>query len=95
MKTMINLAMKFSGLGWVWGKVDGYKVYGTSTILILTGLLGVLNLLGPAIAAHDAGALFAILKTIPHNDSWIMLVQGVMGLGIGHKLNKAADVAAE
>lgn len=94
MNTIINLALKFSGLSWIWEKVDGYKTKGAAIVGILTGLLGVIQELAPAISAHDAGAVFAVLRALPHDPSWLTLVGGFLGLGIGHKLEKAADAPA-
>lgn len=90
MNALINLAVKFSGLEWLWGALDGYKTYLSAAIAILTGLAGVLQEASPLLAAHNAGALFAFLKALPHDNSWIILVGGLGTLGIGHKLDKAA-----
>lgn len=94
MNTLINLAVKFSGMGWIWEKTDGIKTYLAAAAAILTGLGGVLQALSPLLAAHDAGALFAFIKTLPHDQSWLMVVSGLGLLGVGHKLDKAADAPA-
>lgn len=94
MQTMINLAVKFSGLGWVWDKVDGYKTKGSAVIGILTALLGLSNELAPLLAHHDAGGLFNLLKHLPTDKAWLTLLASVGTLGIGHKLEKAAATDA-
>lgn len=91
MQTIINLAVKLSGFGWIWDKTDGYKTYIAAAVGILTGLLGLIQELSGPIAAHNAGAVFAILKNLPHDQSWLALVGALGALGIGHKLEKAAN----
>jgi len=91
MQTIINLAVKFSGLGWIWDRVDGYKTKISAAISILSGLAGVLEHLSPALAAHNAGQVFAVLKAMPSDPAWIMLVGGLGLLGIGHKIDKANE----
>ena len=93
MKWLLNVAMKFSGLGWVWGKIDGSKTYIAAGLAITTGLAGVLAQLQPVLAGHDAAALLAFLKGLPNDPAWLMLVGGFGALGIGHKLTKAAEAA--
>ena len=94
MQTLINLAVKFSGMGWIWEKTDGIKTYIAAAAAILTGLGGVLQALSPLLAAHDAGALFAFVKSLPHDQSWLLVVSGLGLLGVGHGIKKAADAAA-
>ena len=91
MNTMINLAVRFSGLGWVWEKTDGAKTYIAAGIAILTGLSGVLSEVLPPLGAHDAGALLSVLKHLPQDSSWMMLVGGLGTLGLGHKASKMAQ----
>lgn len=91
MNTLINLVLKFSGLGKLWDVLDGYKTYLSAAIAILTGLLGVLQELAPLLSAHDASGLLTLAKGLPHDQSWMILVAGLGTLGIGHKLSKAAS----
>ncbi len=92
MNTLINLAVKFTGLGWVWDKTDGAKTYIAATVGILTGLAGLISELAAPVAAHNAGAIFAVLRALPHDPSWLALVAALGTLGIGHKLEKQNDV---
>ena len=90
MQTLINMAVKFSGLGWIWAKTDGWKAYIAAAIAILTGLSGVLQEAAPLIAAHDAGGLWARVKALSTHESWRILVDGLGILGIGHGVKKFA-----
>lgn len=89
MNKLINLAVKLSGLGWIWQKIDGYKTAGSVTLAVLTALLGLGNDLAPILAAHDAGALLAFIKTLPGNPSWKLIIEAGLALGLGHKVIKA------
>lgn len=93
MEKIINLAVKFSGLGWIWEKTDGYKTYGSAAIGILTGVLGLSIEFGNAIAGHDAGAIFRLIQHLPADPSWLALVSALGLLGVGHKLEKSAPEA--
>ncbi len=88
MNTLINWAVKLSGLGWVWEKTDGAKTYIAATVGILTGLAGLITEFAAPIAAHNAGAIVALLKTLPTDPSWLALIAALGTLGIGHKLEK-------
>lgn len=97
MGTLINLAVKFSGLGWIWEKFDGAKTYIAAAVAILTGLLGLIQEFQPLLVAHDAGGVWALFKALPHDNSWLMLVGGLGTLGLGHRIGKvgAAQEAAQ
>lgn len=51
MNWIINMAVKFSGLGWLWEKIDGYKTYIGAAGKMLSGL-GMM--FGAAAAEADA-----------------------------------------
>ena len=91
MNTLINLAAKWSGLGWVWEKTDGYKSKIAGTAAVLTGLGGVLMQVVPILSAHDFAALLNFAKGLPSDPSWAMLIGGLATFGIAHKVEKAAD----
>lgn len=40
MNSLISMAVKFSGFGWVWDKIDGYKTYIQAAAEMLTGISG-------------------------------------------------------
>lgn len=89
MNKIINLFVRFSGLGKLWSWTDGKKTYLSASIAILSGLAGVLGDLAPLIANHDAAAIIGLLKSLPSNQAWLMLVGGLASLGIGHKIEKS------
>lgn len=89
MGTLINLAVKFSGLGWLWNKVDGLKTIIAGTISILTGLLGLLQEFQGPLFAHNAGALWHLVKSLPQDSSWLMLIGGLGTIGLRHAISKS------
>ncbi len=91
MDTLINLFAKFSGLDWIWDKVDGAKTYLAAAAAILSGLAGVVNEVFPPLTAHNAAGLLNIVKSLPSDPNWVMLVGGVATLGLRHAVQKAAD----
>ena len=93
MNSVINFVLKWTGMGKVWAAVDGYKTYGSATLGILTGLLGLVTGLAPILAAHDTAGLWHFIQGLPANPAWLLLGASVGGLGIGHKLNKQNEVA--
>lgn len=88
MDTLINLFAKFSGLGWIWDKVDGAKTYLAAAAAILSGLAGVINEVLVPLNAHNAAGLLNIVKALPSDPNWVMLVGGVAALGLRHALAK-------
>lgn len=91
---LINLGVKMSGLGWVWEKVDGSKTYLAAAISILSGAAGVLSQLLPALQAHDAAAVIAVLKHLPQDQAFLMLMLGIKALGLRHAVDKAPAAEA-
>ena len=89
MNTIINLILKFSGAGRLWQAIDGYKSYGSASLGILTGLLGVLNGMVPYLTSHDLAGLWGFITRLPMNDSWLLLVASFGGLGVLHKWEKS------
>ncbi len=105
-QTLVNLAVKFSGLGWLWAKLDGLKTYVAAAMVFLPGLaagitaaVGILGELSPMLAAHNAGAVYAWAQHLATDPNWVALKAawltmggGLAILGLGHKLEKAVDV---
>lgn len=91
MNKILNLVLKFSGMGKVWALLDGKKTYGSAAIGILTALLGIATSLAPILAAHDTMGLWAFIQGLPSNPSWLLLIASVGGLGLGHKISKASS----
>lgn len=94
MNTLINLAVKWSGFGWIWGKLDGYKLYGTGALAILTGLVEVFTQLAPILAAHDSAGLFSFVTHIAANDAWKTVLLGAGAIAAAHKADKMTAAAA-
>lgn len=90
MGTIANLFVKFSGLGWIWTALDGWKTYIAAAIAILTGLAGLLQELAPILAAHNAGGVLAFVQGLPKDQAWLTLVGGVGMLGLRHSVAKSA-----
>ena len=90
---LINLLAKFTGLSWVWGKLDGQKTRIAGAAAILTGAGGLLLELLPLIAAKDFALLLKFVQGLPSDQAWLMLVGGLATLGLGHKAEKAAEAA--
>lgn len=94
MNFVINLLAKWSGANAVWTALDGKKTLIAGVLGVLSGLAGVGAEVYAPITAHDAAALLGIIRGLPADPAWIMLVGSLGALGIGHKLAKAADAAA-
>jgi hypothetical protein len=91
MNFLINLAAKIGGVSKLWGFLDGSKTKVAGVAGLLTGAAGIVGQLVPLIEKHDAAAFFNFAKGLPTDQSWLMLVGGLATLGLGHKLEKAAD----
>ncbi len=86
MNTLINLAVKFTGLGKLWDIFNGKKAYIGSAGLIL---LGAAKLLSVVAAVHSPAELFALLKTMSADTEAIKLIsEGLLGLGLRHAVGK-------
>lgn len=93
MGEIMDLGLKFSGMGWIWDKVDGYKSYLAAFAAMLTGLLGLLDELIPILNGHKIMPLIQFIRDLPQDQSWLMVVGGLAVLGISHKIAKASETA--
>lgn len=91
MNSILALILKFSGAGFVWDKMDGYKTYGAAALGILTSLAGLGVELSPILAAHNTAALIGLIQGLPHDPSWLGLIASAGLLGIGHKVDKSSE----
>lgn len=104
MNVLINLALKFSGLGLVWNKIDGYKskIGGGGLMLAGTGMM--LGAAAQVVAAYvgcaDHACQIALFQGISTSDSakllfegYLVFKAGLLGLGLAHKLEKAQAAA--
>jgi hypothetical protein len=85
MKWLINLVAKWTGASAIWAKVDGYKTKIGATALILSGLAGLLTSIS---GLSDMASVLAFVKSVPTDASWLILLNGLGILGIGHKIEK-------
>ena len=90
---VINLVAKIGGISRLWGVLDGYKTKIAGVASLLSGLAGIAAQLVPLIDKHDFAAFLAFAKGLPADQSWLLLLGGLGALGLGHKLEKAADNA--
>lgn len=91
MNFLINMAAKIGGISKLWGFLDGKKTAVAGVASLLSGLAGIAAQLVPIIDKHDAAAVLAFAKGLPSDQSWALVVGGLAVLGVGHKLEKAAE----
>ena len=99
--TMIAFIIKFTGLEKLWLAIDGYKTNVGAAGLMLGGaaimLSGVAAIISAYVGCADHAAQVEFFRTVMHSDNAALVLKGylafkggLMGLGIGHKLEKAA-----
>ncbi len=78
---LLNLLLKFSGLGWVLDQVNGYKTYIAAAGKIMTGLAtlcggvaAVLGEMGPLVTAQD---YLNWAKALAHDPAALAIAAGV------------------
>ena len=113
MNTLIALALKITGLGALWNKLNGYKTKLGAVGLMLAGLgmvlTGVSLFIATLVACPDQACQVGLFRGITDSEGVALALKGavvfkggLLGLGLGHKLEKAApapvaapDAAAE
>ena len=100
MGTLIAMAVKFSGFGWVWEKVDGCKTYIQAVAEMLTGVSG-MTAAGAAelsrfvAEVHGVSDLWGFVQGLMHNPDppaiAFVLAWGVVVHGWGVMAKKHAD----
>lgn len=104
MNALGSLLLKLSGMGWIWGKVNGAKAYIGGAVTILGGLssacLGLVGILKEVIACPDLGCLVGIVRTLGEDQNALLLTGGLTAIGVGingignrHALQKAVEPA--
>ena len=89
MNTIINF---LSGrvLAPVWDFLDGKKTALAAGAGILAGVAALAAQVVPIVGAHDTAALITLIKTLPSDPAYLLIVGSLGALGIGHKIDKAA-----
>lgn len=95
MQTLINLYLSVTGKGkMLWDMVDGLKTFLLCVVAALSGLLGLLQELMPLLSAHDAGAIYAWVCALPHDQAYQMLIgSGLVG-ALRHAVSKGPSAPA-
>ena len=88
MSALINLAAKFSGLGWIFSKLDGAKTYIAASVSILSGLAGLLQEFLAVEGKHDFSALLTFAKDLPQDSCWLLILAGAAAIGLKHGQDK-------
>ena len=91
---MLNLIMKWSGMGYVWEKVDGIKAYIVGTVTILTGAAGLLQEFLAVSEKHDFSALIKFAQGVPHDPMWAAILTGAGIIAAAHKADKVIAATA-
>ncbi len=73
----------------VWDAVDGAKTYIAGAVSLLTGAAGILQELAVPLAAHSVSGVWSVIKGLPHDNSWLMIVGGLTAVGLRHSQAKA------
>ena len=95
MNWLINLIGKWSGVGKVWDALDGWKTKLAAGASILSGISGLILKALPLIDKHDLAAVLEFAKSVPQDQSWLLIVGGFAALGLGHKIEKAKNDPVE
>ena len=94
MNWLINMAGKWSGLSFIWAKIDGFKTYLAASVSILSGCAGLLQEFLAVEGKHDFSAMLAFCKDIPQDNCWLMILAGCAAIGIKHGQDKVQAQAA-
>jgi hypothetical protein len=87
LKTIINLATRFTGLGKLWSVIDGYKTYAGGAAQMQAGAAAVLagaSAWADKIAsAESLGAIVDIAKHAQNDPASLVLLGGIATFGSG------------
>lgn len=91
---VIALAIKFSGLGWVWDKLNGLKTKLGVGITVLSGaalvLSGAANLLTEVQACEAMSCVVGIIRIIGENSDFEVMLDGFKSIGMALAIGGAA-----
>lgn len=96
---IIAIAVKISGGGWVWEKVNGYKTKLAGIGLMLSGagmmLGGAASIVSAAAECEAMSCMIGIARGISENPHALLIGKGFLifqgglaTLGVGHKIEK-------
>ncbi len=89
MKFIINLISKITGIDAITKKLDGSNTKLAGIAAVLSGVAAlVLQWVG---MPHDVASILAFVKALPTDPAWLTIVGGWAALGLGRKMEKAAD----
>lgn len=105
MNTLLNLVLRFSGLNALWDKADGHKskIGGAGLMCAGAGIMltAVAQIISAYVACADHSCQIALFKSLSSSDHVKLLMEGLitfkgglLGLGLAHKLEKAAEASA-
>lgn len=94
MNTVIGWVANLAGVQKLWDFMDGKKTYAAAALGILSSLAGLGLEVAPILSVHNTAGLIGFIQQLPHDSAWLSLVASVGLLGLGHKAEKAAAVAA-
>lgn len=83
---IIGILSKVTGITNVFSFMDGYKTKVGGLALVLSGLAGILTQVSGM--TFDVQHVLEFVQTIPTNSSWLVMLNGLAVLGIGHKIEK-------
>ena len=78
----------------MWSFLDGKKTAIAAGASILAGLAGLSAEIVPMLSSHNTAALLDLVKHLPSDSSYLLIVGGLGALGLGHKIEKAAIPAS-
>ena len=85
------MAAKWSGAEKMWKLLDGWKTKIAAVLGIISGITGLMQEFLNVEGAHNFAALLTFAKGIPSDPMWLLIVGSLGLLGVGHKLDKAAE----
>ena len=92
MKFIVNLIAKITGIEAATKKLDGFNTKAAGIAAVLSGVAALIaQWVG---MPHDAATILAFVKGFAMNPAWLSIIAGWGALGLGNKMEKAKEVAA-
>lgn len=91
MNWIVNVISKITGIDAMAKKLDGANTKLAGVAAVLSGVAGlVVQWVG---MPHDAVSILNFIKALPTDPAWLTIVGGWAALGLGRKMEKAANSA--